>query len=90
MIKRRRPVHSQAVQGLPPANQRPWFLPQELADAYQFPAGDGSGQKIGILEFGGKYIASDLQLFLKLASLPSATPEVIVKNSCASLRGAAE
>ena len=80
MIKRRKPIQSQAVQALPPANQRPWFLPQELADAYQFPAGDGSGQKIAILEFGGKYIASDLQLFLKLAGLKSATPEVNVKN----------
>ena len=39
MIKRRKPIQSQAVQALPPPDQRPWFLPQELADAYKFPDG---------------------------------------------------
>ena len=80
MIKRRKSIQSQAVHALPPADQRPWFLPQELADAYKFPDGDGRGQKIGILEFGGKYIPQDLQAFLKFAGLASASPEVIVKN----------
>ena len=80
MVKRRKPFQAQGVQPLPPPGQRPWFLPQELADAYSFPPGDGSGQKIGILEFGGKYIATDLQLFLKMAGLDSASPEVVVKN----------
>jgi kumamolisin len=80
MIKRRTPIRSQAVGALPPPGHRPWFLPQELADAYKFPPGDGSGQKVGILEFGGKYIPADLQLFLKAAGLPSATPEVVVKH----------
>jgi len=80
MIKRRRPFQLQAVHPIPPANERAWYLPQELATAYNFPAGDGTGQTICILEFGGKYIASDLQLFLKLAGLKSASPEVNVKN----------
>ncbi len=35
---------------------------------------------MGILEFGGKYIPQDLQLFLKAAGLSSATPEVVVKQ----------
>ena len=80
MIKRRKPIQSAGVQALPPPNQRPWFLPQELADAYKFPDGDGTGQRIGILEFGGKYIPQDLQQFLKLAGMASASPEVIVKH----------
>ena len=66
---------------LPPPDQRPWFLPHELADAYDFPDGDGSGQKVGILEFGGKYIPQDLHAFLKFAGLGSATPEVLVKHA---------
>ncbi len=83
MVKRRRHLEVQAVhaQALPPPDQRPWFLPQELAAAYDFPDGDGSGQRIGILEFGGKYIASDLSAFLNFAGLSSATPEVIVKHA---------
>jgi kumamolisin len=80
MIKRRKPLQLQANHLIPPADQRPWFLPQELADAYQFPAGDGAGQTIGILEFGGHYIASDLQQFLQLAGLSGAVPEVKVAN----------
>jgi kumamolisin len=80
MIKRRKSIQTQAVQALPPPDQRPWFLPQELADAYDFPDGDGSGQKVGILEFGGKYVPSDLHAFLKFAGLESATPEVLVKH----------
>ncbi len=80
MIKRRKPIQSQAVHALPPPDQRPWFLPQELADAYDFPDGDGSGQKVGILEFGGKYIPQDLHAFLKFTGQGSAAPEVIVKH----------
>jgi kumamolisin len=71
MVRRRRPLALQAAHTLPPPNQRPWFLPQELAQAYQFPSGDGTGQSVGVVEFGGKYIASDLQQFQQLANLPA-------------------
>src|SRR5271166_997959 len=54
MVKHKRPRHGKASSSLPPASSRAWFTPQELADAYQFPAGDGTGQTIAILEFGGK------------------------------------
>ena len=59
------------------AKKRPWFFPSELATAYDFPAGDGSGQTIGLLEFGGGYFADDLATFGKaagLASLPTVVP----------------
>ncbi len=48
----------------------------QLADLYHFPAGDGSGQTIALLEFGGGYFAKDLAHFCKLAqiSLPAVQP----------------
>jgi kumamolisin len=67
MVKRRKPLRRDAAShALPPPDQRPWYLPQELAQAYQYPADDGAGQVIGILEFGGQYLAHDLQQFLQL------------------------
>jgi kumamolisin len=48
-----------------------WYLPAELATHYNFPAGDGSGQTVGLLEFGGGYFASDLKQFCKLAKIAS-------------------
>jgi kumamolisin len=81
MVKRRKPLRRDAAShSLPPPDQRPWYLPQELGEAYQFPAGDGAGQVVGILEFGGQYLAHDLQQFLQLAGMPSAVPEIVVKN----------
>jgi kumamolisin len=51
-----RAVHPSAV----PAS---WYKPAELATRYEFPPGDGAGQTIGVLEFGGAYLPSDLQMF---------------------------
>ena len=36
------------------------YTPTQLAQIYNFPAGDGTGQKIGIIELGGGYILSDI------------------------------
>jgi|HubBroStandDraft_1064217.scaffolds.fasta_scaffold08429_3 kumamolisin len=66
--------------GIPAADTRPWYLPQELAAAYGFPDNDGSGQTIGIIELGGQYVASDLHLFGQLAGLAS-LPTVNVINA---------
>ncbi|NQY04717.1 MAG: S8 family serine peptidase [Flavobacteriaceae bacterium] len=35
----------------------------EIAQAYNFPDGDGEGQTIGIIELGGQYIESDLEAY---------------------------
>jgi kumamolisin len=51
-----------------------WYLPAELAKRYNFPPGDGSGQTLGLLEFGGGYFPSDLKQFCGLAGVPE--PEV--------------
>ena len=59
------------------AKKRPWFFPSELATAYDFPEGDGSGQTIGLLEFGGGFFPDDLAAFGQaagLASLPTVVP----------------
>jgi kumamolisin len=80
MVKHKRPRHGKASSSLPPASSRAWFIPQELADAYQFPAGDGTGQTIAILEFGGRFLPADLSSFLSMVGLPTATPNVVVRN----------
>ncbi len=54
-----------------------WYLPSELATHYNFPAGDGSGQTIGLLEFGGGFFQDDFDQFCSLAQIqtpPKVTP----------------
>ena len=51
-----------------------WYIPSQLATHYSFPKGDGSGQTVALLEFGGGYFPSDLQEFCKLAGV--AVPKV--------------
>jgi kumamolisin len=53
-----------------------WYVPGELASHYNFPAGDGAGQTVGLLEFGGGYFPADLKKFCALAKIP-APPNVI-------------
>jgi len=76
--RRRQPVRHAAnaqLASVPSA----WYLPSELATHYNFPAGDGSGQTVGLLEFGGGYFASDLQQFCTLANI--ATPPKVTAVS---------
>jgi len=42
--------------------------PADLEQRYAFPAGTAAGQSIGILEFGGGYWESDLQIYCKTVS----------------------
>ncbi len=72
---RQRRAFAHAAAAAAPA-KRPWFYPAELAAAYDFPEGDGSGQVIGLLEFGGGYFPDDLAAFAKAAGLAS-TPTVV-------------
>ncbi len=41
------------------------FNPDELCKIYNFPAGDGHGQTIGILQFGGGHVLKDLRHYFK-------------------------
>jgi kumamolisin len=56
--------------------RRAWFFPADLAAVYQFPPGDGSGQSIGLLEFGGGFFPDDLDAFCQAAkvSVPNVVP----------------
>ncbi|HUI40443.1 MAG TPA: S53 family peptidase [Terriglobia bacterium] len=48
------------------------YTPPQVAALYNYPSGlDGSGQCIGILEFGGGYRSSDLNAYFKQLGLPA-------------------
>jgi kumamolisin len=66
--QRRQPAHdktSPALASVPSA----WYVPSELATHYDFPPGDGGGQTVGLLEFGGGYFPADLKKFCALAGI---------------------
>ena len=50
------------------------YTPIELAEAYEFPEGDGDGETIGIIELGGTYIQSDMDKYF--SDLGIETPTV--------------
>jgi kumamolisin len=60
---------------------RAWFFPAELATIYSFPAGDGQGQTVGLLEFGGGYFASDLATFCQDAGVSVPTVQAVSVNN---------
>jgi kumamolisin len=63
-----RPVVRPLIKMQPQSGLNPHILPTDVGAAYNFPKGvDGTGQTIGIIEFGGGYNESDLkQYFQKL------------------------
>lgn len=67
-----------------------WYLPKELATRYNFPAGDGSSQTIGLLEFGGGYFPDDLEQFCGIAGIspPTVVPISIDGTPTAARDGA--
>jgi kumamolisin len=73
---RRSHIAQAAPHALPAAAHRAWFLPQELAAIYQFPPGGGENQTIGIIELGGRYVASDLAEFAQVTGL-GVPPKVV-------------
>lgn len=73
------------------AASRTWFFPGELATIYSFPAGDGRGQTVGLLEFGGGFFADDLATFCQNANVgvPTVKP-VSVNNTPTNQRDGSE
>ena len=51
------------------------YTPLQLAQIYNFPAGDGTGQKIGIIELGGGYTLADLNAYFHLLGI-SGSPNI--------------
>jgi kumamolisin len=75
---RRRHVARDTAQAKHPASiPSAWYTSGELASHYQFPPGDGSGETIGLLEFGGGYFESDLKHFCALAKVSMPTVKAI-------------
>lgn len=73
--RRRHPVrnHDQARLGSVPSA---WYVPSDLAAHYHFPPGNGAGQTVGLLEFGGGFFPQDLNKFCALTKI-SPVPTVI-------------
>jgi kumamolisin len=73
------------------AASRSWFYPAELATIYTFPDGNGKGQTVGILEFGGGYFANDLATFCQNANISVPTVKAVsVNNTPTDQRDGAE
>ena len=73
------------------AASRTWFFPAELATIYSFPAGDGQGQTVGLLEFGGGFFADDLATFCQNANVAVPTVKTVsVNNTPTNQRDGAE
>jgi kumamolisin len=74
--RRRQPIrdrsHARALTSVPAS----WYTPAKLATHYNFPSGQGNGQAIGILEFGGGFFEQDLASFCKLTktAVPTVKP----------------
>ena len=93
MVKRRplRKRHKSLELARRKAAARSWFFPAELATIYSFPDGDGSGQTVGILEFGGGYFQDDLATFSQNANIQMPTVRTVgVNNTPTDQRDGAE
>ncbi|RQR52039.1 peptidase S53 [Burkholderia sp. Bp9126] len=62
------------------------FTPPQLAALYGFPAGDGAGQCIAIIELGGGYRAADIAQYFR--GLGIATPPTLVDVNVGNGRNA--
>ena len=67
--RRRQPVRDLTRRHALPRVPASWYRPAELAAHYHFPPGDGAGQTVGLLEFGGGYFPQDLQEFCQVANV---------------------
>jgi kumamolisin len=75
--RRRQPVRDTSRARALTAVPASWYTPAKLAAHYNYPAGDGSGQAIGILEFGGGFFEQDLAKFCKLTGTAEPTVKPI-------------
>ena len=69
------------------------FTPPQLASLYNFPEGDGEGQKIGIIELGGGYRLEDIKTYFRqlgITDSPNITSVSVdgVKNNPSDPSGA--
>ncbi|HTR97472.1 MAG TPA: S53 family peptidase [Candidatus Acidoferrales bacterium] len=77
MVRTVRPSRRRRAIAVPQASARAWFLASELAAIYDFPDGDGAGETVAILEFGGGYFPADLASYCQQAKVPPPVVEAI-------------
>jgi kumamolisin len=69
IARRRRQPTRNKVSTVNAAGPAMWYRPAQLAEHYNFPSGDGDGQTIALLEFGGGYFPRDLAKFCAMAGI---------------------
>jgi kumamolisin len=67
--RRRHPIRDSIIQRSLSGVPSSWYRSGELAAHYNYPPGDGGGQTVGLLEFGGGYFPADLQEYCRLANV---------------------
>ncbi len=71
--RRRQPIRDASQARATSKVPASWYIPSQLATHYDFPPGDGTGQVVGLLEFGGGYFDTDLKKFCTLAGVSEPT-----------------
>ncbi len=59
------------------AQSRPWFIPTELAQIYNFPDADASHQCIGLLEFGGGVEPADVTAYFQKIGVAAPAIQIV-------------
>ncbi len=58
-------AHIRSLAAVPAAAVSASFTPLQIAELYEMPEGDGSGQTIAIIELGGGFIEADLEHYFR-------------------------
>ncbi len=64
------------------------YTPVQLAAVYDFPAGDGAGRHVGIVELGGGFAQSDLTAYFGGLGLPTPTVTAVGVDGGSNVPGA--
>lgn len=84
----RKRLGSPPADGLTPATGSPSFRPDTIAAMYNFPAGTGQNQCIGLIELGGGYVSADLETYFGNLGIPAPTVSMVsVDNGANTLTG---
>lgn len=86
VLRRRRKARAAKTQVSVRSLLNLWYSPRKLATRYNFPAGSGRGQAIGLLEFGGGYFAADLKRFCRLVGVRMPKVKVVSVDGTSSHR----
>lgn len=91
VVRERQPLRMPPEEAARAARRHVGLFAAQLAQLYDFPPGDGSGQTVALLEFGGGYFEKDLAHFCKLAQIPLPTVQpVSIGNAAVNLKDGQE